>query len=78
MELSTIQSNLISLVGTIASLAVGFGLFSQTTEQIVISSAGTLISLGFSLFTELRANTKVKAAIAVKDTATLERVVAGR
>ena len=44
MELSTIQSNLISLVGTIASLAVGFGLFSQTTEQIVISSAALLLA----------------------------------
>lgn len=64
MELSTIQANLISLVGTVASLAVGFGVFSATTEQVVVSAAGTLISLGFSLFIELRTKTVVQAKAA--------------
>jgi len=74
MELSVLETTLISLIGTIASLAVGFGAFSETTEQLVVSTAGTLISLGFSLYTELRAQTKVKAAIAAGDTKTLLRI----
>jgi hypothetical protein len=74
MELSVLQTTLISLVGVIASLAVGFGAFSSSTEQIVVSAAGTLISLGFSLYTELRARTKLKAAIAASDTGTMLRL----
>lgn len=73
MELSVLQTTLISLIGTIASLAVGFGAFSGTTEQVIVSAAGTLISLGFSLYTELRAQTKVKAAIALNDPGYLRR-----
>ena len=71
MELSTLQNLLISLVGTVASLALGFGAFSATTEQIVVSSAGTLISLLFSILAELGVKAKVQAAIAAKDTPTL-------
>lgn len=74
MELSFLQTTLVSLVGVIASLAVGFGAFSSSTEQIVVSAAGTLISLGFSLYTELRARTKLKAAIAASDTGTVLRL----
>jgi hypothetical protein len=74
VELSVLQTTLISLVGVIASLAVGFGAFSSSTEQIVVSAAGTLISLGFSLYTELRARTKLKAAIAASDTGTVLRL----
>ncbi len=75
MELSALQTTLISLVGTIASLAVGFGAFSATTEQIIVSSAGTLISLGFSLWTELERKAKVQAAIALADKTALSRIV---
>jgi hypothetical protein len=71
MELSVLQANLISLVGTAASIALGFGAFSVTTEQIVVSSAGTLISLGFTLFTELAVKSKTQAAIAAGDKETL-------
>jgi hypothetical protein len=71
MELSVLQANLISLVGTVASIALGFGAFSVTTEQIVVSSAGTLISLGFTFFTELSVRSKIKAAAAANDTQTL-------
>jgi hypothetical protein len=74
VELSFLQTTLVSLVGVIASLAVGFGAFSSSTEQIVVSAAGTLISLGFSLYTELRARTKLKAAIAASDTGTVLRL----
>lgn len=74
MELTVLQTTLISLVGTIGSIAVGFGAFSQTTEQVVVSAAGTLISLGFSLYSELRARTKLKAAEAAKDTRTLMKL----
>lgn len=75
MELSALQTTLISLVGTIASLALGFGAFSATTEQIIVSSAGTLISLGFSLWTELERKAKVQAAIALADKTALSRIV---
>jgi hypothetical protein len=74
VELSVLQTTLISLVGVIASLAVGFGAFSSSTEQIVVSAAGTLVSLGFSLYAELRARTKLKAAIAASDTGTVLRL----
>jgi hypothetical protein len=74
MELSALQTTIISLIGTIASVAVGFGAFSSTTEQIVVSAAGTLISLGFQLFTELQRKTKVTAAAAAGDKATLARL----
>lgn len=73
MELNVIETTLISLVGTVASLAVGFGAFSSTTEQLVVSTAGTLISLGFSLYSEIRARTKVNAAIAMNDPGYLRR-----
>ena len=76
MELSVLQANVISLVGTAASIALGFGAFSATTEQIIVSSAGTLVSLGFTLFTEIRMNTKVKAAAAAQDVHTLARIAA--
>jgi hypothetical protein len=73
MELNVVETTLVSLVGTIASLAVGFGAFSSTTEQLVVSTAGTLISLGFSLYSEIRARTKVKAAVALNDPGYLRR-----
>lgn len=82
MELSVLQTTLISLIGTIASLAVGFGAFSETTEQLVVSSAGTLVSLGFSLYSELRQRTKLAAATALanaaakSDTTALQRIAA--
>ena len=71
MNLSALQTTLISLVGAIASIALAFGVFSNTTEQVVISSAGVLIGIGFSLYTELQASTAVKAATAAHDTTTL-------
>ena len=64
MELSAIQTTLVTLVTTVASLAVGFGAFSSTTEQVVVSAAGTLIGLGFSLFTELERKTVATVATA--------------
>lgn len=74
IELTVIQTTLVSLIGTIASLAVGFGALSETTEQVVVSAAGTLVALGFSLYSELRARTKLKAAEAAKDTRTLMKL----
>jgi hypothetical protein len=74
MNLSALQTTLISLVGTIASVAVGFGAFSATKEQLVVSTAGTLISLGFQLYTELERRTKVEAAVANKDAAKLSKL----
>ena len=77
MNLSAAQTTLISLIGTAASIALGFGLFSATTEQIIVSSAGTLISLGFQLYSELERKTKLAAAVATNDVATIGKI-AGR
>lgn len=77
MNLSALQTTLISLVGTGASIAVGFGVFSATKEQLVVSGAGTLISLGFQLYAELERATKVKAAVANNDAEKLSKL-AGR
>jgi hypothetical protein len=75
---STLQNAIIAAVGTIASLAVGFGVFGAETEQLVISSAGTLISLAFLIASEIKVNTKVKtqlaAAIAASDVARLKEL----
>jgi hypothetical protein len=77
MNLSALQTTLISFVGAVCSIAFAFGVFSNTTEQVVISSAGVLIGIGFSLWTELQAGTAVKAAIAAGDQPTL-RLLAKR
>lgn len=74
MELSALQTSIIGLIGTVASLAVGFGAFSATTEQVVVSAAGTLVSIGFSLWTELHRKTKVQAAIGAGNQAALKRL----
>jgi hypothetical protein len=69
-----LQNLLISLVGTVASLALGFGAFSSNTEQIVVSAAGTLISLAFSVLAELGVKAKIQAAIAAEDHVTLVKL----
>jgi hypothetical protein len=74
MELSMIQTNLISLVGTLVTLAFAFGVLDETTEQIVVSAAGTIISLAFSVFAELRQRSKIKAASAAQDLSTLRKL----
>lgn len=57
MNLSAIQASIIALIGTIASLAVGFGAFSSSTEQLVVSAAGTLVSLVFTIVNEAEKHT---------------------
>lgn len=57
MDLTTIQANIISLVGVIVSLLVGLAVIDGSTAQIVVSTAGSVLSIAFSLFAELRVKT---------------------
>jgi hypothetical protein len=77
IELSALQTTAISLVGTIVSLLVGFAILDSTTAGIVVSAAGTLVSIAFQIVTELQRKTKVQAAVAVSDVAKL-RAIANR
>lgn len=72
MEFSVLQTTLVSLIGTVGSIALALGAFTAEREQLLIGIAGTLISLGFSLYTEIRTKTKVQAAVALKDQVTLK------
>lgn len=63
-ELSTIQANIIGLIGVVVSLVVGLAVIDGQTGQIIVSAAGTIVSLGFSLFAELRTKTVVQAKAA--------------
>lgn len=74
MELSVIQTTSVSLVSTGAAVAFAFGVFSSEVEQVVVSAAGTLIGLGFALFSELERHTKTSAAIALHDEGALRRI----
>lgn len=58
---STLQASLIALVTTVASVAVGFGVFGSTTEQVVISVAGTAIGAVFAIVNEIKGNSLAKA-----------------
>ena len=74
MELSSLQTSIISLIGVIASLAVGFGAFSSTTEQLVVSAAGTVVAVIFQIVTEVERSTRSKAAMAAPDYESLRRI----
>jgi hypothetical protein len=75
VQLSVIQTTLISAITTVASVALALGVFSATAEQVIVSAAGTLIGLGFSLSSELNRRTRMRAAIALDDRAALMRIV---
>jgi hypothetical protein len=66
MNLSTIQANIISLVGVIVSLLVGLAVVDGETAQIITSTAGSVLSIAFSLFAELRTKTVAATGVAVK------------
>jgi hypothetical protein len=57
---STLQANIISLVTAAAGIGVGFGLFGETTEQVVISVAGIIVGALFSVLNEVKGNTLAK------------------
>jgi hypothetical protein len=61
MPLSSLQTSIIALIGTVASLAVGFGVFSSTIEQLIVAGAGTLVSIVFQIVTELERKTTAVA-----------------
>lgn len=74
MELSVVQTTAVSLVTTFGAVALAFGIFSSAVEQVVVSAAGTLIGLGFALFSELERRTRTRAAIALRDEGALKRI----
>jgi hypothetical protein len=63
---STLQANIISLITAAAAIAVGFGFFGETTEQVVISVAGVVVGALFSVLNEIKGKTLVDAG-RVKD-----------
>jgi hypothetical protein len=64
---STLQANIISLVTAGAAIAVGFGFFGESTEQVVISVAGVVVGALFSVLNEVKTSTAVKAGAQFKD-----------
>lgn len=63
---STLQASIISLVTAAAAIAVGFGFFGETTEQVVISVAGIVVAAVFSVANELKGNSLAKAGRATE------------
>ena len=74
MELTALQTTLISLIGTIVSLLVGLAVLDSTTAGVVVSTAGTLIAIAFQIVSELQRKTKVAAAIASGDMPKLRQI----
>jgi hypothetical protein len=66
MDLTTVQANVITLIGTLVSLFVGLAVIDGELGKIIVSTAGTLVSVGFSLFTELRVKTLASQGTKVK------------
>jgi hypothetical protein len=64
--MTTIQANILSLIGVVVSLLVGLAVLDEETARIVVSTAGTLVSLAFSLYVELRTKTVAQASTPVK------------
>jgi hypothetical protein len=64
MPLSSLQAAILSLVTTAASIAVGFGVLSSTTEGVIVSIAGTVIAAVFQVATELHRKTATAAKVA--------------
>lgn len=60
--LTSVQAAIVSLVVTAGSIAVGFGAFSATTEQIVVSAAGTVVASVFTIVEAFERRTAVLAA----------------
>ncbi len=57
----TLEAHIIALVTAAVAIAVGFGFFGETTEQVVISVAGIIIGAVFSVVNEIKGNTLAKA-----------------
>ena len=49
MPLSTLEAHVLSLLTAAIGIAVGFGFFGETTEQVIISGAGVVIAALFQI-----------------------------
>ena len=58
---STLEAHLIALVTSAAAIAAGFGFFGSTTEQVVVSAAGTIIAALFVVANEIKGKTLIAA-----------------
>jgi uncharacterized membrane protein len=66
MDISTVQANVISLVGVVVSLLLGLAVINGELAQIIVSTAGTVVSVAFSLYAELRVKTLASQGVKVK------------
>lgn len=58
MPVSSLQAAILSLVTTVTSIVVGFGIINNTTAGIVVSVAGTVVAAVFQVATELHRKTE--------------------
>lgn len=61
--LSTIEATLLQLVSTVGGLAVGFGVFGSTTEQLIVSIAGIVLGAAVQVANSLHINALAKAGL---------------
>lgn len=71
---STLQNAIIAAITTIISLVVGFGIIDEHIAGLIVAAAGTIVSTAFLIAGELRAKTKVQAAVAINDVQALKRL----
>ena len=64
---SAIQASVLQIIVTVGSVAVALGAFSSTTEQIIVSAAGTVIGavVNIILALERKNETAIKVAMLV-------------
>lgn len=62
MPVSSLQAAILSLVTTVTSIVVGFGIINNTTAGIVVSVAGTAVAAVFQIATELHRKTEAVPA----------------
>jgi len=63
MPVSSLQAAILSLVTTVTSIVVGFGIINNTTAGIVVSVAGTAVAAVFQVANELHRKTEAAPAV---------------
>jgi hypothetical protein len=60
--MTTIQASLVAIVGSVGSIVVGFGILNSTTEGVIVSAVGTIISSVVAIINQSERNTQAKVS----------------